>query len=88
MFASHSGYADHYDEKKYRSIEKHTNSKKKNMKIVVDFNPELGPGYGVERVSVGPHTLNEGNKRVSRLDEAMADDTKFHSTQHDVQKNA
>ena len=28
-----------------------------------DFNAELGPGYGVERVSVGPHTLNEENKR-------------------------
>ena len=24
---------------------------------------ELGPGEGVERVSVGPHTLKEGNKR-------------------------
>ena len=28
-----------------------------------DFNAELGPRYGVERVSVGPHTLEEGNKR-------------------------
>ena len=24
---------------------------------------DLGPGYGVELVSVGPHTLKEGNKR-------------------------
>ena len=24
---------------------------------------ELGPGFGVERVSVGPHTLGEGNKK-------------------------
>ena len=24
--------------------------------------PELGPGYGVERVDVGPHTLKEENK--------------------------
>ena len=23
----------------------------------------MGPGYGVERVSVGPHTLKKGNKR-------------------------
>ena len=39
-------------------------TKTKNMKIVGgDFNAELGPGDGVERVSVGPHTLNEGNKR-------------------------
>ena len=41
----------------YKSIEKLTNSKKKNIQIVGgEFNAELGPGYGVERVSVGPHT--------------------------------
>ena len=28
-----------------------------------DFNAELGSGNGVERVSVGPHTLKEVNKR-------------------------
>ena len=28
-----------------------------------DFNAELGPGYGVERVSVGSHTLKEENER-------------------------
>ena len=28
------------------------------------LNAELGPGYGVERTRVGPHTLNEGNKEV------------------------
>ena len=34
------------------------------MKIVGgDFIAELGPGYGVERVSVGPHTIKGGNKR-------------------------
>ena len=33
------------------------------MKIVGgDVNAELGEGFGVERVCVGPHTL-EGNKR-------------------------
>ena len=31
---------------------------------------------GVERVSVGPHTLNEENKE-RRLDETMADDTEL-----------
>ena len=57
VYFSHSGYADHHVEKMYRSIEKHTKSKKKNMKIVGgDFNAELGPGDGVERVRVGPHT--------------------------------
>ena len=49
--------------------------------------PNWDLAYVVERVSVGPHTLNEGNTR-GRLDEAMADDTEFHSTQHDAQKNA
>ena len=28
-----------------------------------DFNAELGPGIGIERVSVGPRTLQESNKR-------------------------
>ena len=28
-----------------------------------DFNAKLGPGYGFERVSVGPHTLKERNGR-------------------------
>ena len=70
VYFTHSGYADHNVEKMYRSIEKLTNFKKKNIQIVGgDFNAELGPGYG-ER----------------RLDEAMADVTKLHSTQHDVQK--
>ena len=38
--------------------------KKKNLQFVGgDFNAEMGSGYGVERVSVGPHTLKEVNKR-------------------------
>ena len=28
-----------------------------------DFNAELGPGIGTERLSVGPHTLKESNSR-------------------------
>ena len=28
-----------------------------------DLNDELGPGVGVERISVGPHTLKEDNNR-------------------------
>ena len=47
---------------------------------------ELGPGYDVERAGVGPHTLNEGNIKM-KLVEALADDTEFHSTPHDVQKD-
>ena len=73
VFFSHSGYADHHVERAYRAIEKHTKSKKKNIRIVGgDFNAELGPGFGVERVSVGPHTRGEQERR---LDEAMADAT-------------
>ena len=36
-----------------------------------DFNAEMGPGYGVERVSVGPHTLKEGNRRGDWLKQWM-----------------
>ena len=40
-----------------KTIEKHTNSSKKSIQIVGgDFNAKLGPGYGVERAGVGPHT--------------------------------
>ena len=70
--------ADHHVEKVYRSIGNITNSIQKNIQIVGgDFNADLGPGYGVERVSVGLHTVKEGNKRG---DETMADDTKLQST--------
>ena len=63
-YFTHSGYVGHHVGMMYRSFEKLTNSKKKIIHIVGgDFNTELGPGYGVERVSVGPHTLNEGNQR-------------------------
>ena len=45
VYSSHSGYADQHVETMYRSIEKHTKIKAKNMKIVGgDFNAELGPG--------------------------------------------
>ena len=48
--------------KMYRTFEKHTSSSQKSTQIVGgDFNAELGPGYGVERTSVGPHT-HGGNK--------------------------
>ena len=29
-----------------------------------DFNAELGPGIGIERISVGHSTLREANKKV------------------------
>ena len=49
--------------KMFRTIEKHINSKKNIQIIGRDFNDELGPGTDVERVSVGPQTLKESNKR-------------------------
>ena len=61
VYFLHSGSADHHVGNIYRSIEKHTKTKAKNMKIVGgDFNAELGPGDGIERVSVGPLTRSEG----------------------------
>ena len=58
VYFTHSGYADHHVEKVYRSIEKLTKSKKENIQIVGgDFSAELG--FGVERVSVGPHSRRE-----------------------------
>ena len=64
VYFTHSVSADHHVGNIYRSIETHTKTKAKNMKIVGgDFNAELGPGDGIERVSVGPHTRKEGNKR-------------------------
>ena len=39
----------------------------RNTKIRRDFNAELGPGLGVERLTEGPYTLNESNKRGDRL---------------------
>ena len=48
----------------YKSIEKLTKSKRQAYKFLGgDFNAELGPGVGFERLSVGPYTLKESNKR-------------------------
>ena len=85
VYFSHSGCADFHVEKMYRSIEIRIRRRRTSKLWEETSMPNLGPEYGVERVSVGPHTLKEGNER--RLDEAMADDTKLHSTQHDVQEN-
>ena len=68
VYFHHSVYADHHTGEMYRTIEKHTNSSKNSIQIVGgDVNAELGPGHGVEPVSVGPHTLKEGNKRGDRM---------------------
>ena len=68
----HSGYVDRHIEIMHRTIEKHTNSGKKNIQIVGgDFNGELGPGSGVERVRVGPHTLKEVYKRGDWMKQSL-----------------
>ena len=87
VYFPHSGYADHHVEKTYSAIEKHTKSKKSIQIVAGDFNADLGPGIGVERVSVGPHTLKESNRR-GRLDKAVADATDIRCAEHNVQKNA
>ena len=63
VYLLHSGYADHHVERAYNSIDKIQKSTK-NMQIVGgDFNAKLGPGIGIERLSVGPHTFKESNSR-------------------------
>ena len=46
-----------------RAIEKHMKSKEAIQIVGGDFCAELGLGTGVQRVSVGPHTLKDGYKR-------------------------
>ena len=87
LYFPHSGYADHHIEKMYKTRKKHTTNCKRYIPIVGgDFNAELGLGHRTECTSVGRYTLNEG-KQKRWLDEALADGTRIHSTQHDVQKN-
>ena len=81
VYFTRAGYADHHVVKVYRSIENLKNSQKKNIQIVRgDFDAELGPGYGVERVSVGQHTLNEGNKRGDWMKQWLMIHFFLHST--------
>ena len=59
VYFHHSRYADHHVEKCTEQLRSTRNSAKKSIQIVGgDFIAELGPGYGVERTSAGPHTLN------------------------------
>ena len=61
---SHSGYADHYIEKMFKTIEKHTANCKKYVPIVGgDFNAELGLGHETECISVGRYTQRGLQKR-------------------------
>ena len=55
--------SDHHVETAYRSSGKFTKSKRSINIVGGDFNAELGPGVGIERLSVGQYTLQESNKR-------------------------
>ena len=87
VYFLHSVYADHHIEKTYNSIEKLMKSKR-NIQIVGGaFNAELGPGIGLERVSVGqkyPQTVEQ----EKRLDEAAVDVAEIRYAVHNVQKDA
>ena len=63
VYFAHLGYADHHVEMAYRAIEKHTKSRKYIPIVGGDFHAELRLDTGIERISVGQYTLNEGNKR-------------------------
>ena len=68
------GVCGHTVEKTYSSIEKRTKSKESIQIVGGDFNAELGPAIGVERVSGGPNTPQRV-KQKRRLDEAVRDAT-------------
>ena len=63
VYFLHTGYADRHVEEACTSVEKYTQCRRHIRIVAGDFNAELGPGIGVERLSVGPYTLNESNKR-------------------------
>ena len=63
VYMPHSGYADHLVEKAYNMIEKVIKPTNHMQIIGGDFNAKLGPGIGVERTSVGQHTLLEAKSR-------------------------
>ena len=71
IYMPHSGYADYRVEKVYSEIEQTTTCSKNMLIIVGDFNAELGPGQGAEKLSVGRYTLNESNKRGDWLKQRM-----------------
>ena len=86
VYFTHSGYADHHVEKMYKTTEKHTTNCKRYIPIVGgDFNAELGPGHGTECISVGRHTLNEGNKRGDWMKHWLMLQG-YTALKHDVQK--
>ena len=63
VYFPHTGYAHRHVEEAYKSVEKYTKCRRHIRIVAGDFNAELGPGIGVERLSVRLYTLNESNKR-------------------------
>ena len=64
VYFPHSGYADHHVEKANRAIENHTKSKKAIQIVGGDFNAELGPGIGAERVTDGIRSKKEAREEI------------------------
>ena len=63
VYMPHSGYPDHQVEKTYKTITT-AMEMDKSMKIIGgDFNAELGPGEGIELMSVGHYAINKANGR-------------------------
>ena len=50
-------------ERAHKSVEKFAKSRKHVQIVGGNFNAEHGPGIGIERLSVGPHTLKESNRK-------------------------
>ena len=91
VYFSHTGYADHHVGK----FTEQSRSTRLTAKNAYRFweetsTPSLGPGYRNKCTSVGKHTHTHTQQRQQerRLDETLADVTKFHSTQHDAQEDS
>ena len=67
LYFSHTGYPDHHAEKMCKCIESYNKCRENTTIIAGEFNDQLGPASGAERMSVGQYTLNESNKRGDRV---------------------
>ena len=67
VYFSHNRYTDHQVEKMCKCIESYNKCRENTTIIAGDFNDQLGPAIGAERMSVGKYTLNESNKRGDRV---------------------
>ena len=64
VYFLHSGYADHHIEKCTEQLRSTRVPAERAYRLLEETStPIWGLGFGVERVSVGPHTFKEGSKR-------------------------